>query len=209
MFISLRKKAISLIIFILLPIKLSGFYLINHDQPILESEEVIVTGEIVIDSDSKAAPINKPDYNRVADMVWPVENPVISSGWGHRDSCRACSDYHRGLDFVPGRGEPVLAVMGGTISKIEYSGGYGVHIIIDHNIYGNKWQTLYAHMQKDSIPANLKVGSSVEMGEQIGKVGNTGISTGPHLHFEMRVDEIRINPLPLLEKNVIENTIGV
>jgi murein DD-endopeptidase MepM/ murein hydrolase activator NlpD len=142
-------------------------------------------------------------FHLLHEMGWPVDNPVISSGWGARDSsCKSCSSYHQGVDFVPGRGEPVMAAMRGVVHTVENSGGYGVHVIIEHDLHNQVWHTVYAHLQKNSIPQNIKPGNRVEIGDTIGKVGNTGISTGPHLHFEVRIDGVKVNPMPLLHKNI-------
>jgi murein DD-endopeptidase MepM/ murein hydrolase activator NlpD len=142
-------------------------------------------------------------FHLLHEMGWPVDNPLVSSGWGQRvPSCKTCSSYHQGVDFVPGRGEPVMAAMRGVVHTVENSGAYGVHVVIEHDLHSQVWHTVYAHLKKNSVPANIKPGTYVEIGDIIGKVGSTGTSTGPHLHFEIRIDGIKVNPLPLLNKNV-------
>jgi murein DD-endopeptidase MepM/ murein hydrolase activator NlpD len=102
------------------------------------------------------------------------------------------------VDFTPGRGEPVYASLDGIISQIEHRGGFGFHVYIDHIVVINNdtqyWRTIYAHLQKDSVPANLAVGQIIEKGTVIGLVGNTGTSTGPHLHFEILVNNENVDP---------------
>lgn len=148
--------------------------------------------------------VEKDDIVFRPDMVWPVENALdhISSGYGWRvPPCALCSANHRGVDFTPGRGEPVFASMPGVVIQAERSGQYGVHVIIEHVLpTGQVWYTTYAHLQEGSIPQNVFVGSEVAMGQVIGAVGNTGLSTGPHLHFELKVDGVTVNPLPVLEE---------
>jgi murein DD-endopeptidase MepM/ murein hydrolase activator NlpD len=70
---------------------------------------------------------------------------------------------------------------------------------------GQKWETVYAHMQYSSVSPKIIVGEEVFIGEKIGRVGNTGMSTGPHLHFEIRINGIKRNPWPILVK-LIKNT---
>lgn len=147
--------------------------------------------------------IEREDHHLLHEMGWPVNNPVVSSGWGARiPSCTNCSSYHQGVDFVPGKGEPVMAAMRGHVVAVEKTGGYGVHVIIEHDLHTQVWHTLYAHLKRDSVPKNILPGTYVEIGDVIGKVGNTGTSTGPHLHFEIRIDGVKVNPLPILNKNI-------
>jgi murein DD-endopeptidase MepM/ murein hydrolase activator NlpD len=89
-------------------------------------------------------------FHLLHEMGWPVIDPVVSSGWGQRlPSCKGCSSYHQGVDFVPGRGTPVMAAMRGTIHTVENSGAYGVHVIIEHDLHSQVWHTVYAHLKKE------------------------------------------------------------
>lgn len=132
---------------------------------------------------------------------WPFPVAVqISSGFGARVApCRYCSSYHRGVDFVPGRGAPIYAIADGVVTQQEYSGGYGEHAYIEHEINGQTVLSVYAHMESASSP--LEVGDRVEVGDFIGLVGNTGTSTGPHLHFEIRIDGVYLDPFAYLQAN--------
>jgi murein DD-endopeptidase MepM/ murein hydrolase activator NlpD len=98
---------------------------------------------------------------------------------------------HTGLDIANARGvegDPIVAFMDGNVSYVgELNWGYGKHIIIDH---GNNISTLYAHLSR----IDVTVGQKIAGGEVIGLMGNTGWSTGPHLHFEVRVYGIPVNP---------------
>ena len=147
----------------------------------------------------------QPVYSRIdpipmPQMVWPTDDKEISSDYGWRQRpCKSCSSDHKGIDFVPGRGEPVYAAMDGIVSRVENGGGFGQHIYIEHIANFNdtefqNWQTIYAHMEIGTIPENLRVGSIVKAGEIIGTVGNTGTSTGAHLHFELLVEGENVDP---------------
>ena len=103
------------------------------------------------------------------------------------------SDFHTGIDISGGGayGSPVLAANSGTVKVANTSFtpgyGYGKYVIIDH---GGGIQTLYGHMSALSV----SVGDVVAQGQKIGEVGSTGWSTGPHIHFEIRVNNKAVNP---------------
>jgi len=129
-------------------------------------------------------------------MVWPVESVVVSSGFGYRSpSCGNCSVNHQGTDFTPGLGTQIFSVMEGVVEFSGPGSSFGTHVIVVHP---NGWKTLYAHM----VPASntVSAGEKVSQGQTIGLVGNSGTSTGAHLHFEIIVDGIPLNPMPLLER---------
>lgn len=134
-------------------------------------------------------------------LRWPFPSAVpISSGFGNRvPPCRYCSSYHRGVDFLPGDGAPIYSVAEGVVTQAEYSGGYGQHVYIEHTIDGQKVLSVYAHLRRDSSP--LQVGDRVAVGEFVGLVGSTGQSTGPHLHFEIRIDGVYVDPFAYLVAN--------
>jgi len=159
---------------------------------------------IYVTSSFRDAP-QKENFELLYKMGWPVLDTTISSGYGQRQSCSSCSTFHQGVDFTPGEGQPVLAAMRGVVSEIKDSGQYGVYIIIEHDLHNEIWHTVYAHLKRGSIPQEIFVGQSVEIGDVIGSVGRTGLATGPHLHFEIRIDGIKVNPLPLLEKYISQD----
>jgi len=135
---------------------------------------------------------------------WPFPYTVpISSGFGDRVApCRSCSSQHMGLDFTPGSGSPIYAIADGVVSHSEISRwGYGNWVTIDHVINGQNVQTLYAHMQMNSSP--LLVGDQIAVGDFIGLVGSTGASTGAHLHFEVRLDGVQVDPFAWLKSNAV------
>jgi murein DD-endopeptidase MepM/ murein hydrolase activator NlpD len=130
-------------------------------------------------------------------VQWPVpSSTTISSGFGIRH-CRGCSVDHKGIDLVPGNGYPIQAVADGVVTEVASSdSGLGVHVIIQHLVDGQVVSSLYGHMQFGSM--GLHVGDTVKRGQQLGLVGDTGHSTGPHLHFGILVDGVEIDPYPWL-----------
>lgn len=132
---------------------------------------------------------------------WPFPTAVpISSGFGDRVApCRYCSSDHKGVDFTPGNGSPIFAIADGVVTAAEYGGGYGQFVYVEHELNGQSIVTVYAHMQRNS--SSLRVGDEIPVGEFIGLVGNTGTSTGPHLHFEVRINGEYVNPFSWLKEN--------
>lgn len=116
----------------------------------------------------------------------------ISSYYGWRFGG---SDYHTGIDFPAPNGTTVVASNGGEVTYTNESyvqgRGYGRYMIVDH---GGGYTTLYAHLSAITVPEGYRV----RKGEQIARVGNTGWSTGPHLHFEIRLNKVHQNPLNFL-----------
>jgi murein DD-endopeptidase MepM/ murein hydrolase activator NlpD len=94
---------------------------------------------------------------------------------------------HTGLDIAARSGTPIRAALAGRVKFVGWKGGYGKTIIIEHP---NGYETLYGHCSA----FNCKAGQTVKRGEQIGKVGTTGVSTGPHVHFEVKKGGKRMNP---------------
>jgi murein DD-endopeptidase MepM/ murein hydrolase activator NlpD len=134
-------------------------------------------------------------------IQWPFPVPVpISSGFGPRVSpCSGCSSYHLGIDFTPGAGTPIGSIADGVVSQVATTGAFGNHVIVDHVINGQKVQSLYAHMLAGSI--RVVVGQQVKVTEELGQVGSTGESTGAHLHLEIHVDGVPIDPFAWLKAN--------
>ncbi|MTI96785.1 MAG: 4Fe-4S binding protein [Firmicutes bacterium] len=118
---------------------------------------------------------------------FPMNSGRISSRFG--DS-RPGQRTHMGLDIAASRGTPIFAADDGVVTRRSYGSGYGYYLIIDH---GNGYSTLYAHISR--FPSNIWSGSRVVRGQVIAYVGNTGVSTGPHLHWEVRQNGNPLNPL--------------
>jgi len=136
-------------------------------------------------------------------IQWPFAVGVhIGDRFGYRN-CAGCSANHQGQDFNPGLGAPIQSIADGVVSVAEDGeGSLGVHMIIDHVIDGKVVSSVYSHMIHGSML--FKTGDVVKVGQVIGKVGNTGMSTGPHLHFEIRLggkDGVHVDPLVWLRAN--------
>jgi len=125
----------------------------------------------------------------------PASLEFISSGFGYRsDPFTGEAAMHSGLDFRGPMGAPIHAAADGTVSFAGVKAGYGNCIEISH---GNGLVTLYAHMSA----FKARLGQGVVAGDVIGAIGSTGRSTGPHLHFEVRIGDRAVNPRPFLEGN--------
>lgn len=137
-------------------------------------------------------------------IVWPVVDwSKRASGFGPRSApCSGCSTYHDGVDFNPGAGTPVMSVADGVVVlATENGGGLGVNVEVQHNIGGELITTSYAHMEYGSL--QVSEGQPVSAGQQIGLVGSTGQSTGPHLHLEMfGSDGVRFDGFAWLSEHV-------
>ncbi|WAT19346.1 M23 family metallopeptidase [Aurantiacibacter sp. MUD11] len=126
-------------------------------------------------------------------QVMPADIGSISSGFGYRrDPFSGRAAMHRGLDFRAPHGSPINAAADGRVTFVGWKSGYGKVVEISH---GAGVVTRYAHMSR----FNAQVGQRVAAGDRIGAIGNTGRSTGPHLHFEVRVNGNAVNPRPFLE----------
>lgn len=133
-------------------------------------------------------------------QVLPAAGNHITSGFGYRSDPFAGSPaFHAGLDFKGPTGAPIYAAAKGRVAFVGQCPGYGKCVEIDH---GNGLRTRYAHMSA----FRARVGQTVAAGQPIGAVGSTGRSTGPHLHFEVRLHGQAVNPRPFLEvaPNVLE-----
>ncbi|WP_207454494.1 M23 family metallopeptidase [Herbiconiux sp. SYSU D00978] len=140
--------------------------------------------------------------NPYGTIQWPFAAGVpMSAGFGMRDRpCAACSANHKGLDFVPGEGAPIQAIADGVvITKSETDSGFGNYVVIQHEVNGQDVQSLYAHMGFNTI--TVDVGDTVRVGQQVGNVGNTGTSTGAHLHFEIHLDGVPVDPFAWMSAN--------
>ena len=127
---------------------------------------------------------------RRALLKTPVDGARISSGFGMRKHpIQGYNKMHRGVDFAAPRGTPIYAAGKGVIDRIGRNGGYGKYVRIRHN---STYKTAYAHMK--SYAKGMKRGVRVKQGQVIGYVGSTGNSTGPHLHYEILVDNKQVNP---------------
>lgn len=125
--------------------------------------------------------------------IQPVKNEDLTrmaSGFGYRsDPFTKARKMHNGMDFTSPTGTPVFATGDGIVDRADNSmSGYGNLVVIKH---GYKYKTYYAHLSR----YNVKTGQKVKRGDVIGFVGSTGRSQGPHLHYEVRIDDVPVNPI--------------
>jgi murein DD-endopeptidase MepM/ murein hydrolase activator NlpD len=142
--------------------------------------------------DRSGVGVSRPIHEGPA--VRPVDGAVPDAGsFGSRQvrGCGACSTAHRGTDFAAPAGTPIVSVLDGVVAAAGPSGGYGTMVLVQHS---SGLATRYAHMSS----VDVRVGETVRAGDRLGAVGSTGVSTGPHLHFEVLVDGAAVDPLPWL-----------
>jgi murein DD-endopeptidase MepM/ murein hydrolase activator NlpD len=140
-------------------------------------------------------PAPEPVVEEPAPSV-PLDNMWVTNEYGWRTNVNplmpaGASEFHNGIDFGANTGTPVKSFAAGTVTYAEYHQYGGLRVIIDH---GDGLQSTYSHLNE----INVEVGQHVDFNQQIGTVGTTGNSTGPHLHYEMLRDGEYIDPAPLL-----------
>jgi murein DD-endopeptidase MepM/ murein hydrolase activator NlpD len=150
----------------------------------LEREEASIRRQIT----AASAPTSEPNPKSTSGFVRPVPG-AVSSGFGMRvHPITGNTRMHNGVDMNAAHGDPIRAVRSGRVILAGVKGGYGNTIMIDH---GGGMVTLYAHQSRLAVSN----GASVSTGQVIGYIGSTGQSTGPHLHFEVRINGTPVNPL--------------
>ena len=152
-------------------------------------ERLILKEEVVMEAVPKIVErgtIVPPTY------IKPISGGRLTSNFGYRKRpTKGASTYHKGVDWAVSTGTPVYASSGGTVVKASWGSGYGNVVYINHP---DGKQTRYGHLSKILVT----VGQKVKQGDLIAKSGNTGVSTGPHLHFEILVNGVQVNPLNYL-----------
>ncbi len=127
--------------------------------------------------------------------IRPANGPVVSNFGMRQHPILKVRKMHEGIDFLLRRGSPVVTTADGTVKRAESTSGYGKVIEVRHSKSG--YMTRYAHLSE--IPDDIYPGSSVQRGDTIGYSGNTGLSTGPHLHYEVhKLDGRALNPVRFL-----------
>ncbi|WP_081626416.1 M23 family metallopeptidase [Microbacterium sp. 77mftsu3.1] len=129
----------------------------------------------------------------IPSLRMPVADSPISSRFGHRVcSYGPCPTFHKGIDFALPSGSPVRSLAAGTVTFAAPDGDYGNKVVVEHTVHGERFSTVYAHLLTGS--ALVRAGQQVRVGEPIAKVGNTGLSYGSHLHFEVRTGDVPVDP---------------
>jgi len=167
-------------------VSLTGLMLVNN----LADENLLITGqEMIVPLDASGTlPAWNPAVGLPVDeLAWPVVG-WISSGFGMREG-----RPHEGLDIAAGEGDPIRAVRSGRVTFAGPRGTYGLTVVIDH---GGGLTTLYGH----ASALLVKEGDWVREEQLIARVGDTGRSTGPHLHLEVRLNNIPYDPLLCIKR---------
>jgi murein DD-endopeptidase MepM/ murein hydrolase activator NlpD len=136
--------------------------------------------------------VRKRHYNSVP-SIWPVNGRLMDNFGKRIDPFSGLGAFHSGVDINGAHGAPIKATADGIVTMAGWMGGYGRMVVIDHG----KYQTRYAHL------SSVKVipGMEVRRGEVIGGMGASGRATGTHLHYEVRVNGVAINPYPFLKRS--------
>lgn len=173
------------------------------EAPVTEAAPPVETHRSAL-SIVRPAPVDPEHLN----LLWPVETRSVSCSWrpGRTVSARGAKGSvkkakrraryrgrHLGVDMTAPMGTTVLAAEGGVVTAVGRHRQYGNYVVIDH---GNGVTTLYAHHRANHVHE----GDVVVRGEPIAEVGRTGNATGPHLHFELKIDGRQVNPLPVIDE---------
>lgn len=177
---------------------------------------------VVVSTDATASPVSRDAFSSMsyAELLrqqyanegkyvattgairWPFPYTVkITDGFGYRAAGSPGEAFHNGLDFVPGEGTPIYAIADGIVTKHDRDWSFGNVVVLKHDVNGMQFDSLYAHMQDASSP--LKVGDVVKVGDFIGLVGDTGSSYGAHLHLEIHINNVPVDPFAWLQLNAL------
>lgn len=158
---------------------------------VLPSKPVAVAG--VATSSTRRGSVSIPS-------IMPVATTRMSSGFGMRvHPVLGGRRSHKGIDIPAATGTPIRATADGTVGMADWFGGYGLYVQLEH---GGNLETRYGHMSRLAVAS----GQSVRKGDVIGYVGSTGRSTGPHLHYEVRVNGAAVNPAPYMQGESIQGS---
>lgn len=143
------------------------------------------------------------DWERLAaaPTLWPVEGRIMSAFGSRSDPFSGEGAFHRGVDISGAYGEPIVAPADGVVEDAGFHTGYGRTVILDH---GHGIKTLFGHMSGFAVT----VGQRVQRGDTIGFVGLSGRTTGPHVHYEVRINDTPVNPHKYLRTSVAANNLS-
>ncbi len=170
----------------------------SNDQAIAETKDTIRMLNMKMPEQQKSLETTKVSLEEKKEKLkhtpdnWPVEGRV-SSPFGYRNSpITGTRQFHKGIDIAAPHRTPIKAAANGRVVYSSYRSGHGNLLILDHG-YG--YETQYAHLSSFEV----EQGETIEKGDVIGYVGNTGSSTGPHLHFEIHVNGSPVDPKDILK----------
>lgn len=191
-------KSIVLLLSLIVPLPLMGLAPMAYSDSLKtnynsNSQTIVVEGPEI--------DIARNDVVLKLDPQYPVDDPnTMSSDFGYRllSNCNNCSNNHQGVDFPQSeKNDEIYSILDGVVTRVEHKGGFGLHVYIDHQVYWDDalvYTSIYAHMRPNNVTKSLSVGDKVSKGQLIGYIGNTGISTGPHLHFEIHKNGKVLDP---------------
>jgi len=132
--------------------------------------------------------------------LMPVAGAKLTSGYGMRNHpVLGGRRQHQGIDLAQPTGTPIRATADGVVGRADWFSSYGLFVSLEH---GGSIETRYGHMSR----LNVAAGQAVKKGDIIGYVGSTGRSTGPHLHYEVRIAGVAVNPLPYMQGDVADSS---
>lgn len=194
--------------FVFKPVEMTVSEVDSYDVISDETGETVAVGELKengsgggdIEHKEAAKGTSFAPYYVSVDPVLPVENARITSRFGYRTNPVSGNyGFHTGLDLAAEEGTPVAASFYGRIIETGSSDVWGNYVLMEHS---EKLQTYYCHLSEIYVEEN----AVIRQGETVGLVGSTGWSTGPHLHFEVRINGIRVNPESLLYPEKADET---
>lgn len=160
-----------------------GFASLDDEGPYLEIEEGHAANFFLLDAEELDVPLTGE-----MPSLMPLHGIITSNfGWRRRGRRKHRVRLHKGVDIAAPIGTPIVAPANGRVAFVGRKGGYGLTVVIEHN---DDVCTLFAHNSEILV----KEGQTVARGQQISEVGSTGRSTGPHLHYEVRVQGVPVNP---------------
>jgi murein DD-endopeptidase MepM/ murein hydrolase activator NlpD len=156
-----------------------------------------LSGRLTRSFETGLSPLSADNWLNLADApsLWPVVGPITSSFGERQDPFNGEGAFHAGIDISTSFGQPVRAAADGVVLTAGLASGYGREILIDH---GHDVQTLYGHLSGFAV----STGEQVKCGQIIGYVGTSGRSTGPHLHYEVRIRNTPVNPHKYLRETM-------
>jgi murein DD-endopeptidase MepM/ murein hydrolase activator NlpD len=150
---------------------------------------------------SRNSTLNDWERLAAAPSLWPLQGRIMSSFGEREDPFNGEGAFHRGVDISGGYGQAIVAPADGVIEEADFRNGYGRTVVINH---GHGISTLYGHMSGFAVVS----GQRVTRGDVIGYVGLSGRATGPHVHYEVHINDVPVNPYKYMRMTLAQNTLS-